>query len=102
MARVRKILYLVVPPEEFDQLKAGYKKEVYRATNNHWHNRIHGRHYDMLAISSGNRNGRGDDRRIFIPYEGFEIKEVSDPRLDNEPVRMFAIRVNVPQKDQKQ
>lgn len=102
MTRTKKILYLNVKGVYFDQMKAGYKKEEYRLLNAHWHNKLHGRHYDQIVIMRGYPKKDDEQKRLVLPYEGFEIKTITHEHFGADPVRVFAIRVNVPQKDQKQ
>lgn len=93
MTKAKKILYLAVKGEYFDAMKSGAKKEEYRLVNAHWHNRLHGRHYDQIIITRGYPKRDDSEKRLVMPYEGYVIKTITHPHFGPEPVRVFAIKV---------
>lgn len=53
------------------------------------------RWYDTLIITRGYPRKDDDSRRIVVPYEGFEVKTITHPHFGPEPVKVFAIKVNI-------
>lgn len=88
-------LQLAVNGEYFDQIKSGEKAEEYRLVNPYWCRRIHGKDYDRLIITRGYPKRDDASRRIDIPYDGYEIKVITHPHFGPEPVKVFAIKVNI-------
>ncbi|HCB1065401.1 TPA: ASCH domain-containing protein [Klebsiella variicola subsp. variicola] len=88
-------LQLAVNGEYFDAMKRGEKTEEYRLVNPYWERRIFGREYDRLIITRGYPKRDDLDRRIDIPYEGFEIKTITHKHFGEQPVKVFAIKVNI-------
>ncbi|ELH6290402.1 ASCH domain-containing protein [Enterobacter hormaechei] len=88
-------LQLAVNGEYFDQMKRGEKVEEYRLVNGFWNKRIMFREYDRLIITRGYPK-RGDaSKRIDIPYNGYEVKVITHPHFGPDPVKVFAIKVNI-------
>lgn len=88
-------LQLAVKGEYFDAMKRGEKTEEYRLVNPYWGRRIFGRDYDRLIITRGYPKRDDHDRRIDIPYDGFEIKTITHKHFGDKPVKVFAIKVNI-------
>lgn len=88
-------LQLAVKGEYFDAMKRGEKTEEYRLVNAYWGNRIYGRDYDRLIITRGYPRKDDASKRIDIPYDGYEIKTITHPHFGPEPVKVFAIMVNL-------
>ncbi|EDT4822860.1 ASCH domain-containing protein [Salmonella enterica subsp. enterica serovar Javiana] len=88
-------LQLAVNSEYFDQMKSGEKTEEYRLVNKYWGRRIHGTDYDRLIITRGYPKRDDMSKRIDIPYDGYEIKVITHPHFGPEPVKVFAIKVNI-------
>ncbi|MFP2422207.1 ASCH domain-containing protein [Pseudescherichia vulneris] len=88
-------LQLAVNGEYFDAMKCGEKTEEYRLVNPYWCRRIRGRKYDRLIITRGYPRKDDASRRIDIPYDGYEIKVITHPHFGAEPVKVFAIKVNL-------
>ena len=91
---ITKTLQLAVKTEYFDAMKRGEKTEEYRLVNAYWGNRIFGRNYDTLIITKGYPRKDDEERRIVIPYDGYEIKMITHPHFGDDPVKVFAIKVN--------
>lgn len=88
-------LQLAVNAEYFDAMLSGEKTEEYRLVNPYWGRRIFGKDYDRLIITKGYPK-RGDlSRRIEVPYDGYEIKVITHPHFGKEPVKVFAIKVDI-------
>lgn len=88
-------LQLAVNGEYFDAMKRGEKTEEYRLVNPYWGRRIFGRDYDRLIITRGYPRADDHDRRIDIPYDGFEIKTITHKHFGDHPVKVFAIKVTI-------
>lgn len=95
-------LQLAVNGEYFDQMKRGEKVEEYRLYNEYWRTRLifesfisAPRKFDRLIITRGYPRKDDAERRIDIPYDGYEIKVITHPHFGTEPVKVFAIKVNI-------
>ena len=88
-------LQLAVNGEYFDAMKSGDKKEEYRLVNPYWEKRLIDRDYDRLVITRGYPKRDDISKRIDIPYYGFEIKTIIHNHFGNDPVKVFAIKVNL-------
>ncbi|MEI7219097.1 ASCH domain-containing protein [Pectobacterium carotovorum] len=92
-------LQLAVNGEYFDAMKRGEKTEEYRLFNPYWIKRLmnglNPREYDRLIITRGYPRKDDADRRIDIPYAGFEIKAIRHKHFGSELVKVFAIKVNI-------
>lgn len=88
-------LQLAVNGEYFDAMKRGEKTEEYRRVNAYWGNRIFGRDYDRLIITRGYPKRDDAERRIVVPYDGYEIKTITHKHFGDDPVKVFAIKVNI-------
>lgn len=88
-------LQLAVNGEYFDQMKRGEKVEEYRLVNPYWGRRICGKDYDRLIITRGYPKRDDASKRIDIPYDGYEVKVITHPHFGPDPVKVFAIKVNI-------
>ncbi|GKV89306.1 ASCH domain-containing protein [Pectobacterium carotovorum] len=94
-------LQLAVNGEYFDAMKRGEKTEEYRLCNPYWFKRLvrnstgEPKNFDRLIITRGYPRKDDADRRIDIPYDGFEIKTITHKHFGAEPVKVFAIKVNI-------
>lgn len=88
-------LQLAVKAEYFDAMKRGEKTEEYRLYNDYWEKRFMFGKFDRLVITKGYPRKDDASRRIDIPYKGFEIKTITHPHFGPEPVKVFAIKVNI-------
>ncbi|HEY2455196.1 MAG TPA: ASCH domain-containing protein [Scandinavium sp.] len=96
-------LQLAVNGEYFDAMKRGEKTEEYRLHNKYWMKRLLnlkepgqiGRKYDRLIITRGYPRKDDASRRIDIPYAGWTVKTITHPHFGPEPVKVFAIKVNI-------
>ena len=88
-------LQLAVNGEYFDQMKRGEKVEEYRLVTSFWSRRILARKYDRLIITRGYPKRDDLSKRIDIPYDGYEVKVITHPHFGPDPVKVFAIKVNV-------
>lgn len=88
-------LQLAVNGEYFDQMKSGEKKFEYRLLNDYWRKRLVNRQYERLIITRGYPKRDDASRRIDVPYNGYEIKAITHPHFGDNPVKVFAIKVNI-------
>jgi hypothetical protein len=95
-------LQLAVNGEYFDQMKRGEKTEEYRLVSSYWQKRLfYGftqnlpKKYDRLIITKGYPKRDDASRRIDVPYEGCEVKMITHPHFGPDPVKVFAIKVNI-------
>lgn len=90
-----KNLQLAVNGEYFDQMKRGEKVEEYRLVNDYWKKRLINREYDRLIITKGYPKRDDASRRIDVKYKGCQIKTITHPHFGNQPVMVFAIKVDI-------
>ncbi|EOX8473410.1 TPA: ASCH domain-containing protein [Salmonella enterica] len=95
-------LQLAVNGEYFDQMKRGEKVEEYRLYNDYWRSRLicearedFPMQYDRLIITRGYPKRDDMSKRIDAPYAGYEVKVITHPHFGPEPVKVFAIKVNI-------
>lgn len=79
----------------FDQIKAGTKLEEYRLVNAYWMKLLFNRQYDRIILTRGYPRKDDEDRRINLKYRGFEVKTITHPHFGPEPVRVFAIKIDL-------
>lgn len=90
-----KNLQLAVNGEYFDQMKSGDKKFEYRLMNDYWRKRLVNREYDRLIITKGYPKRDDADRRIDVPYRGYQEQVITHKHFGNEHVNVFSIIVDV-------
>lgn len=88
------VLHLPLKGVWFDQIVSGEKTHEFRLVTPFWTKRLEGRSYDLIELSRG-YPPRGDEtRRIRRPWRGFDRRTITHPHFGDEPVEVFAIRVN--------
>ncbi|EEW6789640.1 ASCH domain-containing protein [Escherichia coli] len=88
-------LQLAVNGEYFDAMKRGEKIEEYRLVNAYWGRRLFGRDYDRLIITRGYPRKDDASRRLVMPYGGYEIKTITHKHFGPDPVKVYAIKINL-------
>ncbi|HHX8240215.1 TPA: ASCH domain-containing protein [Enterobacter asburiae] len=88
-------LQLAVKGEYFDAMKRGDKTEEYRLVNAYWGRRLFGRDYDRLIITRGYPRKDDASRRLVMPYNGYEIKTITHKHFGPDPVKVYAIKINL-------
>ena len=88
-------LQLAVKGEYFDAMKRGVKPNEYRLYNDYWIKRLVGRSYDRLIITRGYPRKDDADRRIVVPYDGYDIETITHPHFGADPVKVFAINIRI-------
>ena len=87
-------LTLNVKGEYYQQFLDGDKPFEYRLYNDYWKKRLVGRTYNTIRYSLGYPKRCDEYRNTRMPYTGYEIQEINHPHFGNEPVKVFAIRLN--------
>lgn len=90
-------LQLAVNGKYFDQIKNGEKTEEYRLFNDYWKKRLINRTYDRLIITRGYPRKDDNERILNMHYRGYEIKTINHEFFGNNPVKVFAIKLEVQQ-----
>ena len=72
----------------------GTKKFEYRLYNEFWRKRIEGKGFDQIRLTLGYPQKQNLKRTIVKPWLGYEIKTITHEHFGDEPVKVFAIRVN--------
>lgn len=88
-------LQLAVNSEYFNQMKSGVKTEEYRLFNDYWKKRLVGRNYDHLIITSGYPHKDDHERILKMRWNGYVVKTITHPHFGPDPVKVFAIKVEV-------
>lgn len=86
-------LHLNLKGEYFDQIEAGTKVFEFRAVSV-WAKRLQGKTFDRILIKRGYPKRDDFSRIIERPWVGYELQTITHPHFGNEPVDVFAIKVN--------
>lgn len=86
-------LYLPLKGEYFDAIKAGTKTEEYRLVTPYWRKRLVGRSYDRIVLTKGYPKHDDYERRLALPWRGFDVKTIMHPHFGPDRVHVFAISV---------
>lgn len=87
-----RTLQIAVNGEYFDQMKRGEKLDEYRLFNEYWMKRL-SKLYDRLIITRGYPRKDDEDRRLVMPYLGYEVKTITHKHFGNVPAKVFAIKL---------
>lgn len=90
----KRVLYLSVKAIYFNQIKAGRKVDEFRERTEFWVKRIVGREYDEICIKLGYPKRGDTGRTITRPWLGYKKKTIKHEHFGDEPVDVFAIKVN--------
>ena len=82
----------------FEAIKEGKKLFEYREVKPYWEKRLIGKEFDKIVICSGYPPKDDPYRRIERPWKGYEIKTIKHVVFDFVPTKVFAIWVNLPEK----
>lgn len=95
LVKEHRRLQLVLPVKKqyFDEIKSSIKPFEYRLRNEYWKRRIFERYYDDLVITLGYPKTEDTEKRIIMPYAGYLETTITHPHFGNEPVEVFAIRI---------
>lgn len=86
---------LVLPVKRcyFEQMRDGVKPFEFRLRNAYWQKRLVGRAYDRVVVTLGYPSRDDDSRRLVVPWLGYEEQTITHEHFGNEPVQVFAIRI---------
>lgn len=87
-------LILPLKREDFEQIKAGTKTEEYRLVNDYWRARLYARNYTRIVLTLGYPKRTDTERRMALPYKGYEVKRITHPHFGPDPVHVFALDVS--------
>lgn len=88
-----RTLHLPLKRKWFDLIKSGEKTEEYRLVNDYWRKRLVDRSYEWIALTLGYPSRDDTERRIVLPWRGYEIKRISHPEWGESEVDVFAIKL---------
>ncbi len=91
---MKRTLTLRLVGAYFAQIKAGTKTEEYRLRNDYWRPRIEGQAYDSLVITWGYPLAADVERRIELPWRGYEVKTMTHPHFGAKAVEVYAIKLS--------
>lgn len=87
-------LFLPLKREYFEQIRDGIKPEEFRLVTPYWRKRLEGRSYDRIVLTMGYPNANDASRRIERKWHGYAIKTITHPHFGDQPVMVYAIKVN--------
>ena len=76
------------------EIRAGTKVEEYRLTTPYWKKRLIGRDFEGIVLTLGYPARDDTARRLERPWRGYRIITLTHPHFGEDPVEVFAIRVN--------
>jgi len=86
-------LILPVKRKWFEQIKAGTKVEEFRLFNDYWRKRLEGKVFDQVIITLGYPKRDDNEKRLSFPWKGYIIKIIKSEEWENQPKRVFAIKL---------
>lgn len=89
-------LVLPVKGIYFDQMKTGTKLFEFRLRTPYWRRRLEGRQYDLVCITKGYPSSSDTERRLVVPWNGYEEQTLTHEFFGADPVDVFAIRIVLP------
>lgn len=87
------ILTLAVKGVYFGQMVAGVKPFEYRLRTPYWTKRLVGRTYTHVCVTYGYPAADNAERRLVVPWQGYEEQVLQHEHFGPEPVEVFAIRI---------
>ena len=89
-----KTLTLNLKREYFEQIKSGIKTEEYRLCTPYWSKRLENKNYDKVVIKLGYPKNSEIEKILEFKYSGYEIKTINHKHFGNDPVKVYAIKLN--------
>lgn len=77
----------------FDEIKSGSKLREYRLCTPYWAKRLEGRDYDKIILTLGYPAAADKERRLVMPWRGFEKMRITHPHFGPSEVEVYAILV---------
>lgn len=90
------VLVLPVKGIYFQQMKNGVKLFEYRLRTPYWKKRLEGRHYAGVCVTLGYPAAGDRERRLDVPWLGYEEQVITHEFFGPDPVEVFAIRIALP------
>ncbi len=90
----KRVLRSPVKAEYFYQIKWLLKFDEYRLKKEYWRKRLEGKEYDEVHITLGYPKADDAERILVRPWRGYHEKQITHKEFGNEPVDVYAIRVN--------
>lgn len=92
-------LILNVNKTWFDEVQSGIKTEEYRAYNDYWKKRLINpdgspRSFKDIQYKLGYPKSGDASRLMTFMWCGYEVKTIVHPHFNNEPQKVFAIKLN--------
>ncbi|WP_412770507.1 ASCH domain-containing protein [Ralstonia solanacearum] len=78
----------------FDQIKTDTKPREYRLNTAYWQKRLLGRTYDRIVLTRGYPKKDDSERRLTLPWRGYQVEQITHPHFGAYPVVVFAIDVS--------
>lgn len=94
MDKTKRILRLALIGEYFDAIADGSKLEEYRLVTPYWTKRLASRQYDEIVLTKGYPPSYMINRFLRRPWRGCEVKTITAKHFGNDPVKVYAIKVN--------
>jgi len=96
----RNYLFLNLKGEYFDEIKAGNKDIEYRLYNQYWRRRLcvgaSFKEWEAIVIRRGYPRSDDHTKQIMRAWRGMTIETITHKHFGKQPVKVFAIRVDVP------
>lgn len=92
MGEVSRTLTLPLKGEYFRQIKAGTKPREYRLASK-WEKRLAGKTFDRIVLTLGYPRSDDHERRLVLPWQGYERQTITHPHFGPDPVEVLAIDV---------
>jgi len=96
----KKYLFLNLKGEYFDEIKAGKKDVEYRLYNLYWRRRLCDgaafKEWEAIVIKRGYPRSDDGTKQIMREWRGMTIETITHKHFGEQPVKVFAIRVDVP------
>ena len=77
--------------EYFHAIKDGTKPFEWRDMTDYWARRLVGREYTWVEFIHGYPKKHVTEKRLKMPYRGYEIQTITHPHFGPEPVTVYAI-----------
>ena len=88
-----KNLVLNLKKEYFQEINLGIKTEEYRLCTPYWKKRLENKKFENIIIRLGYPKKGDKEKELNFPYRGYEIKIITHPHFGNDPVKVYAIKL---------
>lgn len=89
-----RVLHLHLKAQYFDEIASGVKTEEFRSFTPYWRKRLTGSQFSSIIIYRGFPKKNDWSKILLRPFRGFRLGMIQHPQFGDEPVFVFAIRVN--------